>query len=58
VAVASIANREAHDAADREDITFGRVLRAAREHGLTLLDVCQASGLDKASVEHLLAEAD
>lgn len=57
VAVASIAHREALDAADREQATFATVLTCAHRHGLTLTDLCTASGLDEPSVTRLLGEA-
>jgi oligoendopeptidase F len=58
VACASIAHREARDALDRETETFARILAAARTYGLTLSDLCRASGLDEEYVAGFLAVAD
>lgn len=56
VAVASIAHREALDAADREHDRFAQVLASASCYGMTVADLSAASGLDQPYVEQLLAE--
>ncbi|MDP5182152.1 hypothetical protein QOZ88_05845 [Blastococcus sp. BMG 814] len=58
VAVASIAHREAEDAADRERHTFAHVLDRGRAHGMTVDDLCAASGLDERFITALLEQAD
>lgn len=57
VAVASVAHREALDNADREQTTFARTLAAASTYGLTIDDLCAASGLDQTYVTDLLQQA-
>lgn len=57
VAVASVAHREALDAADREQTTFARTLATASTYGLTIDDLCAASGLDQTYVTELLEQA-
>jgi hypothetical protein len=51
VAVASIAYQQ-------EVMALTRILTDARRHGLTVADLCSASGLDEPFVTRLLAEAD
>lgn len=50
VAVASIAYQQ-------EVIALTHVLACAHRHGLTVTELCDASGLDRAFIERLLGEA-
>lgn len=54
VAVAAVAYEQERLALSR---TFARMLTAARDHGLTLDELVEASGRDRALVEQLLEEA-
>lgn len=56
VAVASAAHHEARQALDDENVTFVLVLMTAQTYGLTMADLCKASGLDEGYLRRLFAE--
>lgn len=57
-AVASIAHREAVDAADRAEALLASMLDSATTYGMTIDDMCRATGLDREYVVNLLVQVD
>lgn len=57
-AVATLYHRQALDLADQAEATLAGVLDRATGYGLTIDDLCRASGLDRGTVVGLLVNLD